>query len=119
LDVTQHIDKADRNKDFLNKYLLAFLGQYQDWVSVVGFYSALHYVEALLAEHGIHRIHHQERNTDVSTLMEEIENEYLNLYDLGRNSRYGSLTDIPSVDDVASAVKIDLPRIEEYIKSRL
>jgi hypothetical protein len=100
--------------------MLAFVDQYQDWVSVVGFYSALHYVDAyLIARHGIHRIHHEERNTDVSTLMEDIKTAYLNLYDLGKNSRYGSLEDMPSVDDVTSAVNFDLPRIEEFVRSRL
>jgi len=51
--------------------------------------------------------------------MQEIESEYLNLYDLGRNSRYGSLGDMPDTDEAKQAVEIDLPRIEEFVKSRL
>ena len=67
----------------------------------------------------IHRIHHEERNQDVCTLMGDIEKEYLNLYDLGKNSRYYSLGDMPTTDEVTTAVQLDLPKIEDYVKSHL
>jgi hypothetical protein len=119
LHVKQHLEKADRNRDFIKKHLFSFLENYPDWVSIVSFYCALHYVDALLATHGLHWIHHEERNRDVSLLMPEIQNEYLNLYDLGRNSRYGDLEDMPSVDEAKQAANIDLLKIEEFVKSRL
>jgi len=119
LQVNQHLQKADRNRDFVIKCLLSLVEIYPDWVSVVAFYSALHYVDAFLAIHGLHWDNHQERNRDVSLLMPEIQNEYLNLYDLGRNSRYGRIEDMPSVDDVKQALNIDLPRIEDFVKSRI
>jgi hypothetical protein len=117
--VNQHLEKADRNRDFITKCLLNLVEDYPDWVSVVAFYSALHYVDALLAIHNLHRNHHEERNRDVSLTMQEIQNEYLNLYDLGRNSRYGRVSDMPSVDEAKQALNIDLPRIEDFVKSRI
>jgi hypothetical protein len=96
-----------------------FIEEYPDWVSIVTFYSALHYVEALLAAHGLHREHHEERNRDVSSLMPEIESEYLNLYDLGKTSRYYSMSDMPTAVQVKDAVSIDLPKIEEFVRSQL
>jgi hypothetical protein len=119
VNATQHLEKADRNKDFLSTSLLNFVDRYPDWVSVVAFYSALHYVEAIFATHGLHYEHHEDRNRQVSLLLQEIENEYLNLYDLGRNSRYGSIGDIPSEDEARQAANIDLSEIEEFVKSRL
>ena len=43
----------------------------------------------------------------------------MNLYDLGRNSCYGKLSDMPSIDEAKQAVEIDLRKIEDYVKSRL
>lgn len=95
------------------------IADFPDWVSVVAFYSALHYVEAYLAMMGIHRIHHEERNRDVSMLMQDIENEYLNLYDLSRNSRYQSIGDMPSVAEARESVNSDLTRIEDFVRSHI
>lgn len=119
MNTAQHIQKADRNRDFLLESLLDFVDIYPDWVSVVGFYSALHYVEAILATYGLHYEHHSDRNRQVSSLLQEIENEYLNLYDLARNSRYGRIDDAPSEDEARDAVNIDLHTIEEFVRSRL
>lgn len=119
MHVKQHLQKADRNRDFVIKYLLNHVKEYPDWVSVVTFYSALHYVDALFAKQGLHREHHLERNRDVSLLMSEIENEFLNLYDLGRISRYESISEMPSAAEASEAANTDLPRIEEFVKSRL
>lgn len=119
LNITPHLDKADRNRDFVKRYLLSLLAKYPDWVSIVAFYSALHYVDAFLADRSLHWEHHSERNRDVSSLMREIEVEYLNLYDLGRKSRYGSISEMPSADEVRAAVEIDLPKIEDFVKSHL
>ncbi len=113
------MQKADRNKRFVQESLSNFVDSYPDWVSVVAFYSALHYVEAMLATYGLHYEHHPERNRQVSLLFQEIENEYLNLYDFARNSRYGKIGDAPSEDEARQAVNIDLPTIEEFVRSHL
>lgn len=93
--------------------------EYPDWVSIVSFYSGLHYVDSYLALHDLHWKHHEERNREVASLMSEVQNYYLNLYDLGRNSRYGRVEDMPTVDEAKQALNIDLQKIEEFVKSRI
>lgn len=119
MNTAQHIQKAERNQRFVSESLMDFLGNYPDWVSVVAFYSALHYVEAILATHNLHYKHHEDRNRQVSLLLQEIENQYLNLYDLAKNARYGRIGDAPSEDEAGQAVNTDLPAIEEFVRSRL
>ena len=51
--------------------------------------------------------------------MQEIGNEYLNLYDLGKNSRYSGFVDMPSINEAKQAVETDLSRIEDFVKSRI
>lgn len=119
MNTSQHVQKADWNRNFLSSSLWSLVDRYPDWVSTVAFYSALHYVDAIFARHGLHFEHHQERNTQVSMLFQEIENEYLNLYDLSRNSRYGRVEDAPSEDEARQAVNTDLRAIEQFVRSRL
>lgn len=119
MNTAQHIQKAERNQRFVTETLMSFLHNYPDWVSVVAFYSALHYVEAILATYNLHFEHHVERNRQVSLLLQDIESEYLNLYDLARNARYGRIGDAPSEGDAEQAVNTDLPTIEEFVRSRL
>lgn len=82
----------------------------------MAFYSALHYVDAyLLRRHGIRRIHHEERNADVSQLIREIEEEYLRLYNYGNNARYDKMRNLPDEEDSEQAATKDLLKIQEYI----
>jgi len=56
----EHLDKARLNESF-SKHFDLNKTPYKDWAVLGAFYSALHYVEAYLAKHGIHPINHGER----------------------------------------------------------
>jgi len=49
----------------------------------------------------------------------EIYSAYSRLFDLGYDSRYKSVADAPSCDEVISAIKYDLRDVEEFVMSRL
>ena len=115
-----HFLKAEQNKEVLHKYLMKILSSCPDWVTVVAFYSALHFVEALLKKnHGLDFEHHEERHRAMSVLMREIFPAYYRLYDLSFSSRYKSVEDAPTCDDAQSAVEHDFTHVEEYVKSRI
>jgi len=117
-----HLRKARRNGDFARSYL-DLADEFPDWVSTIAFYSALHFVDAYLAkEYGLHYQNHEERNIAVSNihpLSQEISLEYLRLYELGLNSRYGSIEDNPEPGEARDAVNRELARIEEWVLSHL
>lgn len=120
MNFKSHILKAERNKEVLYKYLMKIVRSCPDWVTVVAFYSALHFVEALLKKnHGLDFEHHEERHKAMSTLMREIFQAYYRLYDLSFSSRYKSVEDTPTLDEARSAVEYELDKIEEYVMSRI
>jgi len=112
--------KAERNKNLLLNFLMKIIRECPDWVSVVAFYTALHFVEAFLQKnHGLDFEHHEERHTFMSNYLPEIFNAYYHLYDLGFSARYKSINDAPTCDEADSAVKYDLADVERFIKERL
>lgn len=120
MNFKSHLLKAERNKEFLFGYLMKILEKCPDWVTIVAFYSALHFVEALLKKnHGLDFKHHEERHIAMSNLIPEIFPAYYRLYDLGFSSRYKSSEDAPTHDEAESAVQHDLAQVEEYVRSRI
>jgi hypothetical protein len=120
LNVAQHLAKAERNKSFLNTYLLKILDKCPDWASVVAFYSALHFIEAFLRKnHNINFEYHEERHRYMSQCLPEIFNKYYRLFDLGFTSRYKSVRDSPTAEEVKSAIDFELSGIEEFVRDRL
>ncbi len=116
LNYREHVEKADYNNKVLHKYFYKYHKKCPGWICVMAFYSALHYVDAyLLRRHGIRRIHHEERNADVSQLIREIEEEYLRLYNYGNNARYDKMRNLPDEEDSEQAATKDLLKIQEYI----
>jgi len=112
--------KAERNENFLLKFLMKIIKECPDWVSIVAFYTALHFVEALLKKnHGIDFEHHEERHRFMSNALPEIFDAYYRLYDLGFIARYKSVNDAPTYDEAVSAVKYDLTEVKEYVMSRI
>ncbi len=57
-----------------------------DWLAIVAFYAALHWVDAALAHQGLHPSNHRERNRMAQGL--PIWNEYYELYAVSRIARY-------------------------------
>jgi len=112
----EHLEKAIRNKKILFDYLLNFVDTCPEWVTVVAFYSALHFVDAYFVKLNLHFQHHEERNREVNDSLPDIFSAYYRLYDLGLNSRYGSIKDNPTPEDAEDAVKYDLPKVVEFIQ---
>lgn len=120
MNFKSHIVKAEQNKGFLHKYLLKIIENCPDWVTVVAFYSALHFAEAFLKKnHNLDFEHHEERHVAMSNLMRDIFPVYYRLYDLSVNARYKSMEDAPTCEEAQSAVEFDLAQVEEYIKSKI
>jgi hypothetical protein len=92
-DTNFHIKKAERNELFFQS-LRASL--FDEWGVVVLFYSALHYVDAILAREFRlppacqHPQEHNERNTGVaqSLTLGDIYKDYKLLYDRSLDARY-------------------------------
>jgi hypothetical protein len=120
MEVRLHLLKAERNKKLLSNFLIEIIKECPDWVSVVAFYTALHFVEAFLKkEHGLDFEHHEERHSFMSVHLPEIFDAYYRLYDLGFSARYKSINDAPTYDDADSAVKYDLADVEKFVMERL
>ena len=120
MNVKPHLLKAERNKKFLLEYLTKILDKCPDWVTIVAFYSALHFVEAYLKKnHGLDFEQHEERHTFMSQYVPEIFSAYYRLYDLGFSARYKSIKDAPTCDEADSAVRFDLIDVEKFVTSRI
>lgn len=120
LGVNSCLEKAIRNKAFISKNLIQIIDKFPDWVSVVAFYSALHFVDAhLLKHHDIQREHHEEREKEVATHMSDIYPAYKRLFDMGFRSRYLSVKDNPTPVEAKSAIGFDLPEIESYVMQHM
>jgi len=120
LNVGECIEKAHNNKDFVLDKLMGVIDSHPDWVSIVAFYSALHFVNAhRLKHHSIQREHHEERETEVSTHMPEIYVSYKRLFDMGFRARYMSVQDNPTPEEAESAIKYELTDIENFVMERL
>ena len=94
-DTNFHIKKAQRNEDFFQSNNLRD-STFNEWGVVVLFYSAVHYVDAVLAREV--RLHpefqqpqnHEARNTGVarSLALQDIYADYKLLYDRSLDARY-------------------------------
>lgn len=88
----QHFAQAEKNERL--RYLLSSSSSsgenFPDWEIVTLFYSALHYVDAVLATQGVHPNGHNDRNTRVTNLPDvgSIATNYVNLYHRSKNARY-------------------------------
>ena len=120
MDATNHLAKAKRNKQFLIAHLTGIIEKCPDWASIVAFYSALHFVDAYLKkQYNLDFQHHAERLTFMSVNVIEIYAPYSRLFDYGFDSRYKSIADTPSYEEVKSAIDFDLKDVEEFVLSRI
>lgn len=121
MNFKSHLLKAERNKTFLFEYLLKIVEKCPDWVSIVTFYCALHFIEAFLKKnHDLDFKNHEERHRFMSqNIPRKIFSAYYRLYDLGFDSRYKSVKDAPTCDEAKSAVKYDLADVENFVMSRI
>ncbi|HET9406793.1 MAG TPA: HEPN domain-containing protein [Candidatus Sulfotelmatobacter sp.] len=96
----EHIAKAESNQklaDTLSR------GAYLDWAVTLLFYSALHYVDAILAVSGVNPETHTERGDAMGNndTLKRIRPEYRTLETLSRNARYREMKIDP--DDLQKA----------------
>lgn len=85
----EHIQKAQHNEDFSD--CVGTLGaspQYHDWEAIAIFYSALHLVDAKLADQNVHPANHSERAREVSARLRLLSGPYGVLSNLAHLARY-------------------------------
>lgn len=116
LSAVEHVVKAKRNRKILQDYLLQSVENCPEWVSVVAFYSALHYVDAYFSKCGQNFQRHDERNREIELSLPEIFTSYYRLYDISVNSRYGCMDDNPTVDEAKDLVETDLPKVSAFME---
>lgn len=99
MDTSSHIRKAERNEQFYNSNNFNS-SSFNEWGTVILFYSAMHYVDALLAQQsGLppqrqHPTNHQIRNSVVanSLTLGCIYKDYKSLHDRSRDARYSDIS---------------------------
>jgi hypothetical protein len=94
-NLQEHLDKAQHNFDFLDSFDSNQRGNYRGWIVTVYFYTALHYVDAYLANKGYKEFNtHEERKNHIvifqSDLKPSIYRKYRQLEDDSRNARYST-----------------------------
>lgn len=105
-----HLRRAERNESFRD----AIEAPYADWQIVATFYSALHYVDAVLAEHGnIHPHNHTDRETWVARSMGRVAADYVHMHQRCDDARY-RLIPVP-LDDVRQ----EFVNVKTFALSRL
>ncbi len=104
----QSIERALMNLDDQNADLW-------DWIAVVAFYAALHWVDAFLATLGRHPLNHRSRGQLVAIL--PIYGDYVELYVLSRQARYdaGHL----ERDEAMRARDFLLPQIRQWVQRQI
>ncbi len=108
---------------FSNKNILAELvsdNRYPDWIAIVAFYTALHRIEQVLAQHNEHPKGHSDRRRILSQtkfenlLSEQVILDYFDMYDVSRSARY--YCQVPSPKDVQEQLD-RLARIDAKVAS--
>jgi uncharacterized protein (UPF0332 family) len=86
----EHIAIAERNEAFASTVAKT---TYYEWAITIFFYSALHYVDAILAVSGINPENHTSRGDaiGVNQTLLQVRKEYRRLETLSRNARYRAL----------------------------
>jgi len=129
-DIKAHIDKAEHNRKFLET-ICQYVERFADWVAVVAFYSALHYVEALFfrfqpsgQKHGTsHEM--RERLLKSQRRFKKVARHYWHLWQAatiarylqnGKGQLYTTFTDYMSPDNVVDRlIKHHFRRLRESV----
>jgi len=80
-----HEEKA-RSMERLLPLLDEGKSDHLNWLAIIAFYAALHWLDAYFAHQGVHPTNHRERNRAAQGL--PIWNEYYELYAVSRIARY-------------------------------
>ena len=109
----QHVEKAKHNERFLETILTS---TFYVWIVVVTFYTALHFVDALLAKKNYHPSSHHKRNQLVAKFLPDVSEDYLVLYSRSRRVRYDPLSHLEFNEQTVSDVLSKLERIRSKIE---
>jgi len=112
----ENLIKARRNRQIILNHLLKLVAECPEWIAVIAFYSALHFVDAYYAKMNIYFQRHVDRNKEVSNSLPDIFASYFKLYDISVNSRYGCVKDNPTVGEAENLVNEDLPVVADFIE---
>jgi len=92
LTTEEHIEKARHNEGFLSSFgdISKISVPFLDWLVTTIFYSALHYVDAILALGNVHPGKHSDRRLGIQRNkdLRVIWKDYRNLEDKSRKARY-------------------------------
>jgi hypothetical protein len=114
--VDDHLQQALHNERFF-EFTQTASPICTDWQVVALFYAALHYVDAALAERGIHPESHGERLSEVRVRHGRIFFEYRQLRDASEEARYKLAPYAPA--DVQRLLDGEFVRIRAYLRARL
>lgn len=106
--INDHLDQVAHNQNFL-RLLRWFSRFFQDWLVTAEFYTALHVVDAYLANNDIHPDAHYLRGQYIFTdlALQPIYYAYQDLENLSRNARYDVYTPTQQdLKDCASSLAV-------------
>jgi len=109
-----HLQKADSNQAFLD----TITDEFPDWIATVGFYKAVHLVEALFARRGCSSHTHRQRNFMLRKNHIEIWRDFQPLYNASKLLRYTNRT-MPVSKVRNELIGKRLARVENAIRQEL
>ncbi len=115
-----HLAQADHNKQFLAEFPSA--DKYRDWFVTVCFYTALHFVDAALANIGEDPQNHEHRHAILNRFRGQphyarLRPHYRRIEDISRQARYqcAHITE----QQVRCVAETDLAAVEKWVRWQL
>lgn len=111
----EHIKQAKHNEEFIGIFD-SKSSPYLDWALTGIFYSAIHYIEAVLATRGKHPLSHAHRNTWIEQYIKNIDiyDDHRDLMEDSRAARYKCIN--PSENEIDES-KLKLENIKNNLKT--
>jgi hypothetical protein len=108
----QHLDQAHHDEVF---YQSLDRGSFADWIVIGIFYTAVHYVEALLATKNIHSGNHGQRDGNVGNHLAGSYKDFHHLKFKSERARYYceiiSSSDVEKCETKISSIKANIQRL--------
>lgn len=125
----KHIKQAKHNKSLLEHLIITFPNTYSDWKVTLCFYTAVHYMRALVVKHGgdvvdsheqIKRMMCPRSSDKICTIKQDQWDNYHGLKVYSETARYNGILDIDDHEEVSSNNLKDalvmLGRFEKYVE---
>ena len=112
----EHETQYRHNLEFVQTFYPST--KYLDWAITLYFYAAVHLIEAMYAQIGVHNKGHVVRNQRIASDHSGIAVEYMQLYLESRRVRYDCWIP-PDEKYVENLVQNNFGPIESYVKTRL